>query len=45
MEKKEEMYDKLIAILIKHVGETGENEDAAEVLERLLKEHKCPLPA
>jgi membrane protein involved in colicin uptake len=38
-----ETYKELITILQKHVGETGQSEGAVEVLERLLKEHKCLL--
>lgn len=41
--KEESLENKLVKILAEHVGETGANEDAVEVLERLLKEHKCPL--
>lgn len=41
--EEDKMCDNLVAILQNHVGETGESEGAVEVLERLLKEHKCPL--
>lgn len=45
-DKEMQMKDthrKLINILADHCGETGENEGAVETLERLLREHDCPL--